>query len=99
VKILIDMNLSPEWVSFLEQAGFMCAHWSTVGNPRAPDSELMAWAREHGYVVFTHDLDFGALLETVSNISSSSLNLNHSHRFRPPTRLTQLRPTRSPRAS
>lgn len=22
----------------------------------------MAWARERGYVVFTHDLDFGALL-------------------------------------
>ena len=22
----------------------------------------MAWAREHGHVVFTHDLDFGTLL-------------------------------------
>jgi len=22
----------------------------------------MAWAREHGHIVFTHDLDFGAIL-------------------------------------
>ena len=29
---------------------------------RAPDVILMAWAREHGYVVFTHDLDFGTML-------------------------------------
>ena len=62
MKILLDMNLSPEWVSFLEQAGFACVHWSTVGDPRAPDWELLAWARERGYVLFTHDLDFGALL-------------------------------------
>ncbi len=24
----------------------------------------MEWARENGYIVFTHDLDFGALLAT-----------------------------------
>jgi predicted nuclease of predicted toxin-antitoxin system len=62
VKILLDMNLSPEWVPFLEQAGFACVHWSVVGDPRAKDAELMAWARAHGHVVFTHDMDFGALL-------------------------------------
>ena len=57
MKILIDMNLSPAW-----EAGFDCVHWSTVGNPRASDGELMSWARMHGHVVFTHDMDFGALL-------------------------------------
>jgi predicted nuclease of predicted toxin-antitoxin system len=62
VKILIDMNLSPAWVPFLTQAGFECVHWSSVGNPRAPDAELMCWARAHDHVVFTHDMDFGALL-------------------------------------
>jgi predicted nuclease of predicted toxin-antitoxin system len=62
VKILVDMNLSPEWVPFLEQAGFACVHWSAIGNPRAADAELMAWARAHDHVVFTHDMDFGALL-------------------------------------
>src|SRR5262249_30217860 len=37
-------------------------HWSEVGDPRAKDREILAWAREHNFIVFTHDLDFGHLL-------------------------------------
>ncbi|MEO1403023.1 MAG: DUF5615 family PIN-like protein [Cyanobacteria bacterium J06635_1] len=33
-----------------------------MGDPRAGDRTLMQWATDHGYIVFTHDLDFGALL-------------------------------------
>ena len=62
MKILLDMNLSPEWVPFLTSAGFDAVHWSTVGDRRATDTELMTWARENGCPVFTHDMDFGALL-------------------------------------
>ena len=62
MKILVDMNLSPEWIPALQGAGFDAVHWSTVGNPRAADAEIMEWARGHDCVVFTHDLDFGALL-------------------------------------
>ena len=62
MKILLDMNLSPLWVPVLTQAGFEAVHWSTVGRPNAPDSELMLWAKKNGYVVFTHDLDFGDIL-------------------------------------
>jgi predicted nuclease of predicted toxin-antitoxin system len=62
VKILVDMNLSPAWVPVLEGQGWEALHWSTVGDPRASDSTIMSWARANGYVVFTHDLDFGALL-------------------------------------
>ena len=38
MKFLIDMNLSPLWVPFLGAHGFGAVHWSTVGDPRAPDS-------------------------------------------------------------
>jgi predicted nuclease of predicted toxin-antitoxin system len=62
MKILVDMNLSPDWVMVLERAGWETVHWSKVGNMRAPDDEIMSWARENGYIVFTHDLDFGILL-------------------------------------
>lgn len=62
MKILVDMNLSPNWVPVLERAGWKAVHWSTVGDIRAPDEEIMSWARENGYIVFTHDLDFGILL-------------------------------------
>jgi predicted nuclease of predicted toxin-antitoxin system len=62
VKVLLDMNLSPTWVPFLRAAGVDSVHWSQVGDPRAPDAELMRWARVEGFIVFTHDMDFGALL-------------------------------------
>ena len=42
--------------------GYEAVHWSSIGNPKAEDSEIMEWASQNGYVVFTHDLDFGALL-------------------------------------
>jgi predicted nuclease of predicted toxin-antitoxin system len=56
------MNLSPEWVAVLEKHGWQATHWSSVGDPRAPDREIMAWAQSNLYTVFTHDLDFGMLL-------------------------------------
>lgn len=62
MKILLDMNLSPAWVPFLEHEGYEVRHWSHIGPYDAPDTEVMDWARKNNYVVFTHDLDFGALL-------------------------------------
>lgn len=62
MKILIDMNLSPDWCQALSQLGIESIHWSTVGEPTAPDSTLMEWAKSNGYIVFTHDLDFGSIL-------------------------------------
>jgi predicted nuclease of predicted toxin-antitoxin system len=62
MRLLLDMNLSPSWVGFLRESGVEAVHWSTVGDPRASDATIMAWARHGGYVVFTHDLDFSALL-------------------------------------
>lgn len=62
MKLLIDMNLSPRWVGVLADAGFEAAHWSTLGAKNAPDSEIMAYASAHNYVVLTHDLDFSAIL-------------------------------------
>ncbi len=62
MKILIDMNLSPVWVRALTDANIDSVHWSTVGNPRAEDIEIIEYARANGYIVFTHDLDFGMIL-------------------------------------
>ena len=62
MKILIDMNLSPKWGAVLREAGFESAHWSGVGKHDASDRIICEYARAHSYVVFTHDLDFGAIL-------------------------------------
>ena len=62
MKILVDMNLSPLWVPFLVTHGVEAVHWSTVGVPSAPDAQILGYAASNGFVVFTHDLDFGMLL-------------------------------------
>jgi predicted nuclease of predicted toxin-antitoxin system len=75
MKILVDMNLSPDWVAVLVENGFAAAHWSTVGDPRADDSVIMDWARANDHVVFTHDLDFGALLALTQAESPSVIQV------------------------
>ena len=62
MRLLIDMNLSPDWAPLLRENGFEAVHWSVTGAYNAPDTEIMQWARDHSWVVFTHDLDFGILL-------------------------------------
>ena len=58
MKIVIDMNLSPEWVSVFEAAGYKAVHWSTVGDIKATDKTIMKWAVSNNCMVFTHDLDY-----------------------------------------
>ena len=62
MRVLLDMNLSPDWVEYLARHGFDALHWSRVGDPCAPDSTIMEWARANGCVVFSHDLDYSAIL-------------------------------------
>ena len=75
MTLLIDMNLSPLWVEVRCRKGFQAEHWSRIGDPRATDREIMAWARSNGRVVFTHDLDFGALLVTNQFLGPSVLQI------------------------
>ena len=75
MKILIDMNLSPEWVEVLKRAGWDAIHWSTVGDMCAPDDVIMSLARENNFVVFTHDLDFGVLLALTQAESPSVIQV------------------------
>ena len=75
MKILIDMNLSPDWTAFLQTDNIEAVHWSTIGKPTAPDEEIMDYARENGFVVFTHDLDFGTMLALTQATSPSVLQV------------------------
>jgi predicted nuclease of predicted toxin-antitoxin system len=75
MKLLLDMNLSPMWVRFLEENGFEAVHWSTTGEPTASDAIIMAWARDNGFVVITHDLDFSALLASTEAAGPSVLQV------------------------
>jgi predicted nuclease of predicted toxin-antitoxin system len=75
MKVLLDMNLSPDWASFLKKEGFEAVHWATVGAPTASDAAIMEWARHHEHVVFTHDMDFSALLAVTGATGPSVLQV------------------------
>ncbi len=75
LKILIDMNLSPDWVAELAKFGWESVHWSTVGDPRAIDHAIMEWARSNGFAVFTHDLDFGTMLALTHAVGPSVIQI------------------------
>jgi len=75
MKVVIDMNLSPAWVLPVEHAGHIATHWSSVGSPDATDREILNWARQNDYVVFTHDLDFGAILAATDANSPSVVQI------------------------
>ena len=72
MKILIDMNLSPDWIDIFAKHKIEAVHWSFVGDPSATDRTIMQWASMNRYIVFTHDLDFGALL-AATKVSSPSV--------------------------
>jgi predicted nuclease of predicted toxin-antitoxin system len=62
MKILVDMNLSPAWAGFLTGNGIEAVHWSSVGTPNAPDTEIIKYAKAHNFTILTNDLDFGYIL-------------------------------------
>lgn len=75
MKVLIDMNLSPSWVDYFSSENIEAVHWSSIGNASAPDHELFDHARQLGYVIFTHDLDFGSLLALTQTHSPSVIQV------------------------
>jgi len=62
MKIIIDVNLAVRWAKILSKRGVEAVHWTEIGNASAQDIEIMSYALEKGYSVFTNDLDFSAIL-------------------------------------
>ena len=75
MKFLIDMNLSPRWVEAFRSAGWSCHHWMNEGPPTASDREIMAFARDRGFIVITHDLDFSAILAATQALGPSVVQI------------------------
>lgn len=81
MKILIDMNISPEWVQVFADYGIEAIHWSSIGNPGATDRLIMEWALNNKYIVFTNDLDFGAILAATSANAPSVIQVRTQNLF------------------
>ena len=51
MKILIDMNLSPDWTAAFTAANIESVHLSSIGDPRAEDIEIVEYARSNDYII------------------------------------------------
>ena len=75
MKILIDMNLSPRWTEVFLENNIEAVHWSGIGSAHANDAEILNYAKAHGYVVFTHDLDFSTILAKTNSHKPSVIQI------------------------
>jgi predicted nuclease of predicted toxin-antitoxin system len=75
MKILVDMNLSPDWVEVLRESVSQAVHWSAIGSSNAADTTITEYARREGFVILTQDMDFGAILAASGDISPSVILL------------------------
>lgn len=58
-NFLIDENLSPKISSHLQTLDYQATHVRDTPLRGKPDSEIIAWAVSHHYIVVTRDLGFG----------------------------------------
>ena len=75
MKILIDMNLTPQWVNFLTENNIESIHWSSIGPSDAPDTVIIQYAKTHDFTVLTNDLDFGFILAITHGIKPSIIQM------------------------
>jgi predicted nuclease of predicted toxin-antitoxin system len=75
MKIIVDVNLATRWANMLSSRGIEAVHWTAIGAANAQDTEIMSYARQNGYSVFTNDLDFSAILVSTRAASPSVIQI------------------------
>lgn len=69
MKFLADMGISPRSVERLRRLGYEAVHLCDQGLERLPDAAILEKAFREGWILLTHDLEFGELM------SASGANL------------------------
>jgi predicted nuclease of predicted toxin-antitoxin system len=62
MKFLLDMGISPEMSSILRGFGHDAVHLHEEGLDTLLDPAILEKARDQGYILLTHDLDFADLV-------------------------------------
>ena len=62
MKFLADMGISPKTVDFLIALRFESIHLSALKLNKMLDSEILNKAKNEGFILLTHDLDFSELV-------------------------------------
>ena len=72
IKLIGDMNISPQTVTALQQQGWDIIRVPDVLPATASDVEILNFARQENRVIVTHDLDF-SMLVALSGYNQPSL--------------------------
>jgi len=75
MKIIVDVNLAVRWAEMLSGQGIESVHWTAIGAANAQDIEIMSYARQNDYSIFTNDLDFSAILFSTRAASPSVIQI------------------------
>lgn len=62
MKILIDMNIPPEWVNFLLSQQIESDHITEFLPGTAKDEDILHFAYDNEYAIFTCDMDFPRMM-------------------------------------
>lgn len=62
MRFLLDMDISPRTVTFLQSLGHDAIHLHDQGLDRLSDAAILAKARDEERILLTHDLDFGEIV-------------------------------------
>jgi len=89
MKIIVDVNLAVRWAKMLSDIGIETIHWSFIGASNAKDTDIMSYAAQNGYSVFTNDLDFSAILVS-TNASGPSVIQIRADDTRPEANLERI---------
>ena len=82
MKFLADMGISPKTVAFLQSLGYDASHLHDQGLHRLQDPAILEKAKNEGWVLLTHDLDFGELI-AASGASLPSIVIFRLRNMRP----------------
>jgi predicted nuclease of predicted toxin-antitoxin system len=75
VKIIVDMNMSVEWIEYLRDRGHDAEHWSRLGPSDAKDEDIMEYCLQNHAVILSGDLDFAKLHAFAGSVLPSVIQL------------------------
>ena len=75
MRVLLDQGVPRRAAALLREAGIDALHVADLGMAAAPDSDILAWCRQHGAVAVTLDADFHAAIALSGEAAPSAIRL------------------------